>query len=98
MDREELRCLDIKREEEMQKYLRRTGWEYTCSTPGSYWMWEKELDGRVLLVGEPTAFRIQGVIEELATLDKEVADEREAIAHTKEEARDAAEATDNPGL
>ncbi len=44
--------------------LRTKGWEYTCDTPGSYWLWSRKLsDGRTLLVGRDTAISIQGAFD-----------------------------------
>lgn len=31
-------------------YLRKSGWNYTSSTPGCYWMWTKEIEGRTYMV------------------------------------------------
>lgn len=44
---------------EAEAHLRKSGWKHTSSTPGCYWMWEKEMDGRVFLVEFETAMRIQ---------------------------------------
>jgi hypothetical protein len=41
------------------KYLRQSGWHYTCQTPGSYWMWMKELDGKHYLLGRDDADTFQ---------------------------------------
>ena len=30
-------------EELTVKYLRACGWRYTCSTPGSYWIWMRDV-------------------------------------------------------
>lgn len=39
-----------------EKILRRRGWEYTSSTPGCIWMWQKKLpDGRTILTNAETA-------------------------------------------
>ena len=41
-------------------FLRRKGWQYTCETPGSLWLWKRALkDGRVMLVNEATALYAQ---------------------------------------
>jgi hypothetical protein len=40
-------------------FLRRRGWLYTSSTPGSLWLWEKVVDGRTLLVMTETALSIE---------------------------------------
>lgn len=38
------------------KLLRSRGWEYTSSTPGCFWMWQKTLpDGRTILTDDGTA-------------------------------------------
>jgi hypothetical protein len=42
-----------------QTALRAAGWKHTSSTPGSYWMWEKEMEGKTYLVDQATAVRIQ---------------------------------------
>jgi hypothetical protein len=44
-----------KREELEEAYLRERGWQQTCETPGSLWVWTKTLpDGRVVLeLAEP---------------------------------------------
>lgn len=33
-------------EQLQNNYLRERGWNYTCDTPGAYWLWEKEIDGK----------------------------------------------------
>ncbi len=47
----------------MDAHLRSSGWKTTCKTPGSYWMWEKEVEGRHYLVDRDTAIRIQNIVE-----------------------------------
>lgn len=43
-----------------EEYLRLNGWEHTCSTPGSYWLWQKTLgDGRRMLTDLSTAVSLQ---------------------------------------
>lgn len=43
-----------------KEYLRQHGWHYTCQTPGSFWMWQKQLaDGRILLVDQSHAISFQ---------------------------------------
>lgn len=41
------------------KWLTSSGWQHTSSTPGSYWLWMKEWDGKTFLVEQATAARIQ---------------------------------------
>lgn len=49
---------------EVAGFLRGKGWKHTSSTPGCYWMWEKEVDGRLLLVEESMALNIQSHLEQ----------------------------------
>jgi hypothetical protein len=51
-----------------QRFLRMSGWEHTCNTHGSYWMWEKKCDGRTLQVVTSTAMRIQKNIDDVDSL------------------------------
>jgi len=44
-------------------YLRTKGWKHTSDTPGSYWMWQREIAGRTLLVHQDTAVQIQRHLE-----------------------------------
>lgn len=39
-------------------YLKSKGWEPTCKVPANIWLWEKEIDGKTLLVDESTAWLI----------------------------------------
>lgn len=39
--------------------LCRAGWSHTSSTPGSVWMWQKEIDGKVYSVDQDRAAEIQ---------------------------------------
>jgi len=49
-----------------EAYLRGKGWKHTSKTPGSYWLWERELAGRRVLVDFEFALRIQEQAEALA--------------------------------
>ncbi|OCS48827.1 hypothetical protein [Ralstonia pickettii] len=41
-------------------FLVAAGWEHTCDTPGSHWLWQKALpDGRTVLVSAETAVNMQ---------------------------------------
>lgn len=51
--------VQINRREEI--WLEKSGWTHTSSTPGCYWMWMKEWDGKTLMVGQDTAARIQSI-------------------------------------
>jgi hypothetical protein len=55
----EIERLRSRAENKRGQWLRNRGWEYTSSTPGCYWMYRKEWEGKVFLVDEPTAARIQ---------------------------------------
>ena len=55
------------REEDIEidtrSFLKKCGWRYTCDIPGSLWLYEKTLpDGRVALVAQSTALRIEASI------------------------------------
>lgn len=54
---------DVRYEREMLEYavdafLRSKGWKATCSTPGSFWLWTKTIDGREVLVDKETALSL----------------------------------------
>ena len=53
--------------EEVEKtYLEERGWQYTCKTPGSYWLWEKRLeDGRTVIAEKEFALRIELFLEDV---------------------------------
>lgn len=44
-------------------YLRQKGWVATCATPGSYWMFRKEIGGESYVVGVDLAIGIQRSID-----------------------------------
>jgi len=52
-----------------RNYLESNGWHNTSSTPGSYWMWEKQLGSYKILVSERDAWRIQLDLETPAYKD-----------------------------
>lgn len=54
LDYESETIIDKKRE-----HLRRNGWSYKCNNPCSFWLWEKEINGRLYVVNESTAFDFQ---------------------------------------
>lgn len=41
------------------KYLRKSGWDHVCNTPGSYWMWVKLIDGRLYACSTEHAYSMQ---------------------------------------
>lgn len=42
-----------------EKWLRRRGWAHICDTPGSYWLWCKEIHGRAYTTGAELAINLQ---------------------------------------
>lgn len=46
-----------------EKYLRKSGWEHTCQTPGSYWMWTKDIGGKLYVCTTKDAFDFQKHID-----------------------------------
>lgn len=44
-------------------YLRERGWEYSSSTPGCYWLWSKEIDGKRWTGGRDLAISMQRAID-----------------------------------
>jgi len=49
---------------DQDRYLREHGWNYTSNTPGCFWLWTREWDGKVLAVSKELALRMQHVMEE----------------------------------
>lgn len=71
---------DLEHEEDQQRFaveahLRAAGWKHTSATPAGYWMWERELGGRVLLVDLKTAKRIQKHFEDEVAMGDDDEDE-----------------------
>lgn len=54
-----IQILERRLEDFTRQWMRDSGWKTTSQTPGSYWMWEKEVEGRLYLVDMETARRIQ---------------------------------------
>ena len=50
-------------ERAQHNYLRKSGWDYTSDTPGCYWMWQKQIGERVVLVGTETAIGMQEALD-----------------------------------
>lgn len=44
-------------------FLRERGWKSTSSTPGAYWLWEREVKGRTILVEKEMALNIEEYLE-----------------------------------
>jgi hypothetical protein len=52
---EDLERLESELDTVRSRLLESYGWEYTCQTPGSVWLWQKVVDGKTLLVTESVA-------------------------------------------
>ena len=39
--------------------LAKYGWKHTCNNPSCFWMWEKEIDGKMILVSDAVALDIE---------------------------------------
>ena len=44
-------------------FLRSRGWTHSSSTPGSFWMWSKTIDGQTYYVGHANALGIESSLE-----------------------------------
>jgi hypothetical protein len=44
-------------------FLRSRGWKHTSSTPGSYWLWHKTIDGVPMYVDQAHALGIESAQE-----------------------------------
>lgn len=45
------------------EFLFRNGWGPTCSLPGAMWFWQKEVDGKTVVVTKELAIHMQWAIE-----------------------------------
>lgn len=66
MDRKKIRDTErrlAQRDERLRDdrdaYLRACGWEWTCDTPGSLWLWTRKYKGKLILVNTDTAMHMQ---------------------------------------
>lgn len=59
MKSSELDSLRVKLLNKEREYLEYHGWKTTCSLPGSFGLWEKEIKNRVIIVSKETAIEIQ---------------------------------------
>lgn len=50
-------------EANINNFLRSKGWIYTCSTPGSYWLWQRTHEGKIIMVDTTHAIAIQRALE-----------------------------------
>lgn len=49
---------------QVEEFLRFNGWKHTSSTPGCYWMWQKEIDGILYCVDEDSAINVEYELDE----------------------------------
>jgi hypothetical protein len=56
---EQIEDMHSRVKEREEKWLRSKGWTYTSSTPDYCWRWEKEWNGRTILVDRDTALTFQ---------------------------------------
>lgn len=49
------------------KYLRLRGWQFTCQTVGSLWLWQKEINGKIYLMSENHAYSLQKELDDQGT-------------------------------
>jgi hypothetical protein len=52
-------AMQLELEELVSKALRKAGWKHTSQTPGSRWMWQKEIGGCMYSVPQSEAERLQ---------------------------------------
>ena len=69
LEHEQIRYARERLEYREADWLRRKGWKSTSATPGCLWMWEKEIDGRVILLSQATAAYMQAEIDANADYD-----------------------------
>ena len=55
--------LELDLEQAKRSLLQNNGWRNTSRTPGSYWMWTKELAIGTVYVDEKVALRIQSDLD-----------------------------------
>lgn len=48
---------------EIDAFLRSKGWRHTSHTPAHLWLWERNLNGRLLLVERDTAVKMQEYLD-----------------------------------
>lgn len=65
----------------VDRWLRSRGWESTCETPGSYWLWRREIKGHKYLVDRSHAISIQRHVDGRQCSCSEVARDEKCIAH-----------------
>jgi hypothetical protein len=57
-----------------REYLTSSGWNYTSSTPGFFWLWKTEWDGQTILVEQDLAVSMQKELDYLKTLEQHEGD------------------------
>jgi hypothetical protein len=71
---------------EEEAFLRERGWKHTSATPGSYWLWEREHEGRVILVQTNIAMNMEAWFEGArCECDEENEDSSKCPVHGEED-------------
>jgi hypothetical protein len=58
--------IDFEREQfefAVDKFLRSRDWKSSSNHPGAYWLWTKEIDGRVYTCGKSLALSLEESVE-----------------------------------
>lgn len=69
----------------VDRWLRSRGWKSTCETPGSYWVWLKQIDGHEYLVDRSHAVSIQRHMDARECSCSESARDKKCVAHGGED-------------
>lgn len=90
-----VRELEVEKQQAVRRYLETAGWEYTCQTPGAYWLWQKTLpDGRQVLVNESHAVSMQQALDALGAscvcCGAEIKDDEEPVDEVCNDCREHA--------
>jgi hypothetical protein len=56
---QEIEALEQETERKTGQFLVNRGWKYVCNTPGSFWLWEKEIKGTIYRCPRDTATEIE---------------------------------------
>lgn len=67
---EDLLDMETEYDEACNSYLRDNGWKHTCDTPGSVWLWQKLIDGRLFAVHRDAATQMQDYLDHLESEDE----------------------------
>lgn len=50
---------------EIEAFLRSKGWRHTSHTPAHLWLWERNINGRMILVERDTAVKMQAYLDKV---------------------------------